>query len=253
MLLRISLIIAILAGLATLYFGHFRVAEKITGLTSERDQALTAQSNAEANERKARAEARKAREEEDLAKRELADTKGVLETTGARLAEQERRANQLDEALTKTMEDRNLAQQALAQWNALGVTMDQVRTLRDQLYASNQEREALADEAKILLRDNNRLRTQLARLIGDDEPEVELPRGLIGRVVAVDPKYNFVVLNIGEKQGVVEDGRLLVSRNGKFVGKVRVTRVTPDQSIANIMSDWQQPEAEVMEGDQVIY
>jgi cell shape-determining protein MreC len=251
MLLRISLIIAILAGLATLYFGHFRVAERITNLASERNDAQSAQLTAEANAREARADARKAREEEETAKRDLAEVTGELEVTAARLAEQTKRANNLDETLTKTMEDRNLAQQALAQWNTLGVTMDQVRTLRDQLYAANQEREVLAGEAKIMLRENNRLRFQLEQLIGEVEPEVEMPRGLVGRVVAVDPRYSFVVLNIGEKQGVVEDGRLLVNRNGKLVGKLQVTKVTPDQSIANIMPDWQQ--SEVMEGDQVIY
>jgi hypothetical protein len=35
------------------------------------------------------------------------------------------------------------------------------------------------------------------------------------------------------------------------VAKVRVTKVEPNRSIANIMPDWKQ--AEVMEGDQVVY
>jgi hypothetical protein len=251
MLLRISLIVAILAGLATLYFAHFRVSERITNLTTERDVALNEKSTAEANASKARSEARKAREEEELAKRELVDTKGTLEVTAARLSEQEKRANQLDEMLAKTMAERNVAQQTVAQWSALGVTVDQVTTLRDQLYAANEERAALADEAKLLVRDNNRLRKELERFRGPDEPHYPLPAGLQGEVVAVDPRYNFVVLNIGEKQGVVPDGQMIVNRNGKLVGKVRITRVTPEQSIANIMPEWQQ--GEVMEGDQVMH
>jgi hypothetical protein len=251
MLLRISLIIAIVAGLATLYFGHFRVAERLTSLSSERDQALTAQTTAEGNERKARAEARKAREEEELAKRELADTVSTLEVTASRLAEQEKRGNQLDEALTRTMEERNVAQQTVAAWNLLGLSIDQVRTLREQLYATNQEREALGEENKILMRNVTELRARLDRLVGSEDPEIALPRGLTGTVLAVDPKHNFVVLDIGGNQGLIEEGQLLVNRNGKLVGKVRVTKVTPEQSIANIMPDWQQ--ADVMEGDQVIY
>ena len=72
-----------------------------------------------------------------------------------------------------------------------------------------------------------------------------------GKIVAVDPRYDFVVLDVGGNQGVVENGRLLVNRDGKLVAKVRVTKVEPNRSIANIMPDWKQ--AEIMEGDQVLY
>ena len=78
-----------------------------------------------------------------------------------------------------------------------------------------------------------------------------MPAGLNGRVVVVDPKYDFVVLNIGEKQGVVENGVLMVSRDSKLVAKVRITSVSPDRSIGNIMPGWKL--GDVMEGDLVVY
>jgi cell shape-determining protein MreC len=74
---------------------------------------------------------------------------------------------------------------------------------------------------------------------------------VVGKVLVVDPKYDFVVLNVGGNQGVVENGRLLVNRDGKLVAKLRVTKVEPNRSIANIVPDWKQ--SEVMEGDQVVY
>jgi hypothetical protein len=43
----------------------------------------------------------------------------------------------------------------------------------------------------------------------------------------------------------------MVSRNGKLIGKVRVSTVQPDRSIANIVPGWQLEE--IMEGDQVIF
>ena len=93
------------------------------------------------------------------------------------------------------------------------------------------------------------MRTELDRYL---EPNSipDLPPGLKGKVVAVDPKWNFVVLDIGERQGVLENAEMLVNRNGKLVAKVRITSVHPNSSVANILPAWAQ--ADVMEGDQVI-
>src|SRR5262249_42141739 len=108
--------------------------------------------------------------------------------------------------------------------------------------------DAFADENKILLRQNEELTTKLAHFLGPDlEPKMP---PVAGKVTAVDPRYEFVVLNVGGNQGVVENGRLLVNRAGKLVAKVRVTKVEPNQCIANILPDWKQ--SEVMEGDQVL-
>jgi hypothetical protein len=57
------------------------------------------------------------------------------------------------------------------------------------------------------------------------------------------------VLDIGENQGVLEDGELLVSRDGKLVAKVVVRTIEKDRCIANIIPGWKL--GEVIEGDQV--
>jgi cell shape-determining protein MreC len=68
--------------------------------------------------------------------------------------------------------------------------------------------------------------------------------------MAVDPKWKFVVLNVGEEQGVIKDGELLVSRDGKLVAKIVVSNVQKDRSIANLVPGWQL--GEIIEGDEVI-
>jgi cell shape-determining protein MreC len=78
-----------------------------------------------------------------------------------------------------------------------------------------------------------------------------LPAGTKGEIVAVDPKFDFVVLNIGANQGVLPNAKLLVNRNGKLIAKVKITSVEPTRSIANVLSDWKQDE--LSEGDQVFY
>jgi chromosome segregation ATPase len=250
MLLRISLIVAILSGLATLYFGHVKVADRITTISTERDTAQNAQRTAEDSQRKAEKERRQAKDELEKANKNLEEKNAALETTTSKLAEQEKRANQLSEDLTKVTGERNEAQTELSSWKVLAVTPEQIKNFKQDLAKANEEREAFADENKILLRSNNELAVDLRRYKGEDV-EPKMPAGLIGKVLAVDPKYDFVVLNVGGNQGVVENGRLLVNRDGKLVAKLRITKVEPNQSIANIVPDWKQ--ADVMEGDQVVY
>ena len=71
-----------------------------------------------------------------------------------------------------------------------------------------------------------------------------------GKVVAVDPKWSFVVLDVGADQGVKERGVLLVSRNSKLVAKVKVTSVQATRSVANIVPGWKI--GELLEGDVVV-
>jgi cell shape-determining protein MreC len=253
MLLRISLVIAILAGAAILYFTHFSVAPRIDTLTGDLETARQNESVAQDAERKAREEARRARADLDQTQQQLTETTTNLQETGARLAQQQRRADQLGEELTRTTGERNQAQQELARWNALGVPIEQVQAQRDLLAQVRQERDGFIEENKVLLRNNNQLRAQLSRYTDADPAEVALPTGLKGRVLAVDPRYDFVVLDIGQNQGVVENGRMIVNRDGRLIGRVEVTRVEPNRSFANVIQAWKQPDTEIMEGDVVIY
>ena len=81
-------------------------------------------------------------------------------------------------------------------------------------------------------------------------PRWNFPKASVGKVLVADPKWDFVVLNIGSKQGAVEDGVMLVNRNGRLVAKVKLSGVQPDRSIANVLPGWKL--GDVMEGDEVI-
>ena len=77
-----------------------------------------------------------------------------------------------------------------------------------------------------------------------------LPSELKGKVLACDPKWGFLVLDVGESAGALPRGELLVSRQGKLVAKVKISRVEKDCCIANLLPNWNI--AEVMEGDVAI-
>ena len=76
---------------------------------------------------------------------------------------------------------------------------------------------------------------------------------LRAKVIAVDPKYDFVVLDAGGNQGIVEGAKLLVNRDGQLVGKIKITSVEPNRSIGNVLPEWKQAGNEIMEGDLVFF
>jgi predicted RNase H-like nuclease (RuvC/YqgF family) len=77
--------------------------------------------------------------------------------------------------------------------------------------------------------------------------------GLSGSVLAVDRNWNFVVLDLGDRNGVVNHAEMVVTRGGGMIGKVRITSVEPSQSIADIVPNSTPPGLSIQRGDRVIY
>ena len=77
--------------------------------------------------------------------------------------------------------------------------------------------------------------------------------GISGTILAVNQAWNFVVLSLGDRQGVVPNAEMLVQRGNQFVGKVRVTSVEPSTSVADILVRTIPRGLSVMPGDRVIF
>lgn len=248
MLLRISLIIAALAAAAGLYFS-FNVSGRLKEITEERDTAKTEADTARAAESTARSAERKAKTEAEETKTQLADVTEREKTASGRAQQQLQRADRLQIELERTSQEKNQAQQALAAFEATGVTAAQVKNLNAELAKAHAARDALVEEKDIFTRHIEQLETNLRKYENPDQ-EVKLPPGLKGKVLTVDPKYGFVVVDLGSDQGVLKDGKLSISRDGRLIAKVKAITVDANKSIANILPEWQQ--GEIMEGDQVL-
>ena len=74
-----------------------------------------------------------------------------------------------------------------------------------------------------------------------------------GKVLAVNHAYNFVVLNLGGRQGVEANTEMLVLRGGTLIGKIRVSSVEPATAIGDIISNSLARGVQVQPGDVVIY
>ena len=77
--------------------------------------------------------------------------------------------------------------------------------------------------------------------------------GLEGRILAVNPSWNFVVLSLGDRNGVVNNAEMLIKRGTQLIGKVRITSVEPSTSIADIVANSVRSGMAVQPGDTVIY
>ena len=248
MLIRNSLIVAIIGGLAVSVFNFAQIKQKLTALQTDLTNEKTARAAAEA-------ERDKNKQEWDKAAAELKTTKEALVTTTENLtkateeaAAQTKRAEKLTEDLTKTREERDTAQNDLAAYRTSGYSAAEVATMGQQYKALQETLGVQQDENRLLVRKVTNLENELDRYRDPNKP-VYLPATLRGKVLVSDPKWNFVVVNLGVDQGVLEYGELLVNRNGRLVAKVRVSRVEKDRCVANIMPGWQL--GEVIEGDLV--
>jgi hypothetical protein len=77
--------------------------------------------------------------------------------------------------------------------------------------------------------------------------------GVHGTILAVNQAYNFVVLNLGGRQGVEANSEMLVLRDGTLIGKIRVSSVEPSTAIGDIISSSLERGVQVQPGDVVVY
>lgn len=138
----------------------------------------------------------------------------------------------------------------------------------DTAKAAAAEAEAKAADLKVQLataqqaaQENERRATELARKIEETSKKKEVEaqkiitakkeaiKNAVGQVVAYNEGWNFVVVSIGDKQGVTPDSQLEVQRDGKMIAKLRVTQVQPTQSTAGISSK----RVKFLPGDTVVF
>lgn len=249
-MLRIALIIAIVAGLAAAGLNFYKVQEVIKTTMAERDQEKTEKETAQKLAADTKKDLDKTKKELVSTTKDLNETKSSLKKETARANEHEKQAKDLTAKLSKSESDRDTAQRELVQWQTIGMKPDQIKGVIADRNKFREDKEILMEENKIIAANLKKKSDELARLIDPEERPPAMP-GVKGTVVAVDPKYDFVVLNIGGNQGVIERGEMLVNRNGKLVAKVKIFSVDQNRSIANVLPNWKN--AEVMEGDQVLY
>ena len=133
-----------------------------------------------------------------------------------------------------------------------GVSPNELKAMLDdtkhQLEAAEQEKSILADKVRAAQDRVAAIEEEKKRR----ESGVNSP-GVHGTILAVNQAYNFVVLSMGDRQGVVPNSEMLVMRRGALIGKIRISSVEPTTSIGDIITNSLARGVQVQPGDTVIY
>jgi predicted RNase H-like nuclease (RuvC/YqgF family) len=165
---------------------------------------------------------------------EKSDLLAKLQANEAQIGELQKRIAEL----SKTPANPNPGAPSAAELQA------QLEDARKQLEGAEREKTLLSDK----------FQSEATRV-----PEVAVKRepayrgSLRGTVLAVNSAYNFVVLNLGNRNGVEANSEMLVLREGSIIGKIRISSVEPATSIGDVMSGSLARGVQVKPGDTVIY
>ena len=124
----------------------------------------------------------------------------------------------------------------------------QLDEARRQLESAERENSFLSEKIRVAQERSSQLEEERKRRTGAGGRA-----GLRGTVLAVNSAYNFVVLNLGGRQGIEPNAEMLVLRDGALIGKIRVSSVEPSTAIGDIISTSLARGVQVQPGDIVVY
>ena len=200
-------------------------------------------------------------------KAKLRDTEEKLAATEAKLAtvtaERDAQKAALEEMQAKIAEALGIPKgENLDPAQAIAAIKEQIATMTSKV----KEQEAKIVDLEKIKAENE---TVIAGLTADkvrNEADIEkkkkviakheqgiMQKGIKGRVMAVNPGWGFCVISTGDKQGAANGRVMIVARDGKAIGKVKITNVEATQSIADIQANTFVRGMFVQPGDEVIY
>lgn len=179
-----------------------------------------------------------AKDAQAAAEQKAADVQSKVDGLNNQLTEAQKAADDAKAALQTAQNETKAAQQKFDDLNAqLGGKS--VQDFKDAEAKAEKDAADAQAQQKVLQDSLDQANQRVKDLIADinNENQHKLPPGVSGKVTFVDNTWNFVVLDVGLDAGVVPNGELIVYRGKKFLGKVRVTRADPNDSVAEILPD----------------
>ena len=243
------LIFALVGGVAAAVFGYLEIQKRWADADTikQTQDAATAAKQAAA---KAQAETADMKQAKDASDAKVTDLTSQMDDLKTQLAAAKKSA--LDSS--SAVQTANEATAALqAKLDAItktlgGSTADdlvqQAKKAQDDLTAAQSEAKILQDQA---VQDQQKI-ADLMSAINRRDQGGKMP-GVSGKVTFVDHAWNFVILDVGLSAGVVPNGELIVYRGHNFLGKVRVTKVDPNDAVAEILPD---TKGDIQIGDSVL-
>ena len=244
-MVRVLLLIAILAGIASGVLGFLNNTKK--------KDAIAATQQAQAEAATAKSQLSKTSDELKATKSDLADAQQKIadatqqaQAAQSQLAAAQAKASDLETKAAAAEQKANAATAALDDVKAqAGAASDAAKKAQADADRLDKEKRGVQDELAQANAEVARLNDVIKRSQNGAQPP-----GISGKIVSVNRNWNFVVLNIGEKDGLVEKGELIVSRNKQVIGRIRVVSTEANTAVADILVNTLQGQIEP--GDDVL-
>lgn len=231
--------------LATIEEARKQAQESFDKANSDKTQAIADRKAAE----DAATAARKSQEEANARVAGLESAKRDLET---KLLAANSKVSELESKLAQASNQPSEGAGASSEVDSLKVQLAEA-------IAKQAEAESKAKEAEVVLAamaEDVRKAKEEAKVFKEDAERRErqfVAKGLEGQILAVNQGWNFVVLSLGDRQGLLPNAQMVVMRGGEMVAKVKVTSVERSTAIADILPGSTPRGMRVMPGDRVIY
>lgn len=252
MFLRILLALAIAMGGASIAVSLLKIKPRVEKAEKGEKENMRKFQAEQTAKNQVTAELNTTKQTLDTTKSELETTKTSLAAKTSEVEKANKDIADLNGQLTKSKGETQAAIQANAEFVKFGKTMAEIKDVFAKLPVVTKERDVYTSENKILQVQVNKLENRIREIDKNSvlAPAVRLPLGLSGKVTSVDPRYEFIIITVGAKQGAKVDGEMMVTRGGELIGKVRIATVETDYSVANVIQSWKKKD--VVEGDTVV-
>ncbi len=222
-----------------------------------------------------RANAANAQTGRDTSKRPQANTKLNAPTGGTAGAEQQAKTAEVENRATKAEAELAQAQKEKADLQAkLDASQQEIASLQKRVEEAEKNANASVDDLRHQLDSAEKEKVFLSEKLQDAQGRTAQPKegkkpretattqresvsprrtGVRGTVLAYNQVYNFVVLNLGARNGVESNSEMLVLREGTLIGKIRISSVEPATAIGDIIPSSLARGVQVQAGDTVIY
>ncbi|SRR5579862_529536 len=242
-----TLLAAVLGFLTKSKIGDIRA--NLATVTSARDAANQQLAKTKADLTAANSQIDTLKQQEQALTKNLSDTQAALDT-----------ANKDKEDLQKQMAD------AQTQIKALNDKLSMNPSSAGPATVSNPADAAKIQELETKVKENDQINKKLTEQNAEIQSKLDdyikerkrvsslaYARTLTGQVLAVQPSWNFVIVSLGDRQGVTMNSPFLVKRGGILVAKLKVTSVEPATSVADIVPSSVPKGMHVEPGDRVVY
>ncbi|MDD2240781.1 MAG: hypothetical protein PHI93_09005 [Kiritimatiellae bacterium] len=183
---------------------------------------------------------------------DLENTRQDLENTRADL---ERTRGELEDARTQIVQlndtIRSKDAELVEKSNVIAGLEDEKTSLEMQVADLNDQIGGLEDQVAQLEEENGMLENQLAKYEQEMAGTITMKPGTTANIVYANADWNFVIIDIGSIAGAQPNAEMIIHRNDNMVGKIRLSAVRDNISIAEVLPEFQKET--IKEGDDVLF